>query len=47
MPDSKKVTREWVGLAKKHAWFLARDTGEHFQLHRPPQARRRLGVNLS
>jgi acetylornithine deacetylase/succinyl-diaminopimelate desuccinylase family protein len=25
MPDAKKVTRHWVGLAKKHAWFLARD----------------------
>ncbi len=25
MPDSKDVTREWVGLAKKHAWFVARD----------------------
>jgi hypothetical protein len=24
MPDSKAVTRDWVGLAKKHAWFLAR-----------------------
>ena len=27
MPDSKQITREWVGLAKKHAWFLARDQG--------------------
>src|SRR5205823_10363977 len=27
MPDSKEVTRAWVGLAKKHAWFLARDRG--------------------
>ena len=27
MPDSKEVTRDWMGLAKKHAWFLARGRG--------------------
>jgi acetylornithine deacetylase len=27
MPDSKEVTREWMGFAKKHVWFLARDKG--------------------
>src|SRR5581483_10515578 len=27
MPDSKELTRDWVGLAKKHAWFLARARG--------------------
>ena len=24
MPNSKEATRDWLGLAKKHAWFLAR-----------------------
>ncbi len=27
MLDSKEITREWMGLAKKHAWLLARDKG--------------------
>ncbi len=27
MPNSKEVTREWVGLGKKYAWFEARDRG--------------------
>ena len=32
MPDSKEVTRDWLGLAKKHAWFLARDKGHTGQM---------------
>jgi acetylornithine deacetylase len=32
MPDDKSVTRDWMGLAKKHAWFLARDKGWKGQL---------------
>jgi acetylornithine deacetylase/succinyl-diaminopimelate desuccinylase family protein len=32
MPDSKEVQREWMGLAKKHAWFLARDKGWEGQM---------------
>jgi acetylornithine deacetylase len=27
MPNAKAVTRDWVGRAKKHAWYLARDQG--------------------
>ena len=27
VPDSKDIQRDWMGLAKKHAWFLARDKG--------------------
>ena len=32
VPNSKKITRDWVGLAKKHAWFLARDAGWQGQM---------------
>ncbi len=32
MPDSKEIQRNWMGLAKKHAWFLARDKGYKGQM---------------